>query len=120
MLYKIVASFESNIEGIYTTHIETCTEDFLLKKASRMAKYWWDIFSPNADLEHYKLFYEEKKSNKNHHDIFGLRELPELDNDDLLFKLFVIDWEIDKLNELDEELNPGCNKRDFYFCIGSC
>jgi hypothetical protein len=120
MLYKIIASFESNIPGIYTTHVETCSEEVVLTKALQIVNYWWDIFSPNADLEHYKQFYEEKKSKTNHHDIFGLREFPGLDDEDLLFKLFVIDWEIDKLNELDEELNPDCDKREFYFRIGTC
>jgi hypothetical protein len=100
-MYKITITFESNIKNVYTTHIETCTAEYLDMKLLRNVNYFFNIFCTNDEYN--------KIKNTVISDSFGIESLNLKSEKEIKNKLFLIDKKIDIMNRADlDSVNKHC------------
>jgi hypothetical protein len=100
-MYKITITFESNIKNVYTTHIETCTAEYLDMKLLRNVNYFFNIFCTNDEYD--------KIKDDVIPDYFGIESLNLKSEKEIMNKLFLIDEKIDIMNRADlDSVNQRC------------
>jgi hypothetical protein len=93
--------FKSSEKGIYTKHIETCTNDFLGFKLLRMVNYWFNVFCKKED-------YDNRLSTIAP-DLFGTVEINDDQQKELNLKWFMIQQHIDILNDHNDREKDICS-----------
>jgi hypothetical protein len=97
---RIELVFISNVKGIYTKHIETCTNEYLGFKLLRMVNYWFNVFCKN---DQYDISTDDVP------ELFEtVVEINEDQQKELNLKWFMIQQHIDILNDHNDIGKENC------------
>ena len=117
-MFKIRIYFKkcSNAKNIYTVHEETATSDFVLFKLDRMVNQWYDNIC-TIDFERFKLKYSNQYDSVV--DVFRFKSSFQNINmsssliEQIILKCYLIDVQIDILNNLEMQKDANYINREF-------
>ena len=115
-MFKIRIYFKSNAKNIYTVHEETATSDFVLFKLDRMVNQWYDNIC-TIDFERFKLKYSNQYDSVV--DVFRFKSsfrnlnMPSLIIEQIILKCYLINVQIDILNNLEMQKDANYINREF-------
>ena len=111
-MFKIRIYFKSNAKNIYTVHEETATSDFVLFKLDRMVNQGYDNIC-TIDFERFKLKYSNQYDSVV--DVFRFKSsfrnlnIPSLIIEQIILKCYLINVQIDILNNLEMQKHEDDN-----------